>query len=162
DEKTLEPVSYYSKFPPDIANTEVLLIDPMLATGGSGSAAIAFLKRAGVTSMKFVCLVAAPEGIEAVHRMQPDLPLYCHPTDRALGLSLLSRRLTRPQRRKAVTYGWAGPFVFRFVPILMTTWLLHTRMIKFLGGAYLLYLAGKYLVGGDGKSKDPQPGAAAP
>src|SRR6185295_517112 len=49
DEKTLEPISYYQKLPPDIATTEVLLIDPMLATGGSGSAAIAFLKNAGVT-----------------------------------------------------------------------------------------------------------------
>src|SRR6478609_1198547 len=69
DERTLEPVSYYHKLPPDIAETEVLLIDPMLATGGSGSAAIAFLKKAGVTNMKFVCLVAAPEGIAAVHRV---------------------------------------------------------------------------------------------
>src|SRR3954469_3524788 len=51
DEKTLEPVSYYQKLPPDIAATEVLLIDPMLATGGSGSAAISFLKNAGVTRM---------------------------------------------------------------------------------------------------------------
>src|SRR5260221_2357590 len=84
DEKTLEPVSYYSKFPPDIANTEVLLIDPMLATGGSGSAAIAFLKKAGVTSMKFVCLVAAPEGIAAVHRQHPEVPIYCAAIDRQL------------------------------------------------------------------------------
>src|SRR5437773_9697263 len=53
NETTLEPVSYYHKLPPDIADTEVLLIDPMLATGGSGSAAIAFLKQAGVTQMKF-------------------------------------------------------------------------------------------------------------
>src|SRR5205807_9946147 len=68
DERTLEPVSYYQKLPPDIASTEVLLIDPMLATGGSGSAAVAYLKKAGVTGMKFVCLVAAPEGIEALHR----------------------------------------------------------------------------------------------
>src|SRR3982750_4334102 len=58
DEATLEPVSYYQKLPPDIASTEVLLIDPMLATGGSGSAAISFLKNAGVHNMKFVCLVA--------------------------------------------------------------------------------------------------------
>src|SRR5260221_17346 len=59
DEKTLEPVSYYQKLPPDIAGTEVLLIDPMLATGGSGTAAIDFLKKAGVSGMRFVCLVAA-------------------------------------------------------------------------------------------------------
>src|SRR5438477_12697110 len=74
DEKTLEPVSYYQRLPPDIAETEVLLIDPMLATGGSGSAAISFLKNAGVTRMKFVCLVAAPEGIEAIHRQHPEVP----------------------------------------------------------------------------------------
>src|SRR3954463_3691990 len=68
DEKTLEPVPYYQKLPHDIADTEVLLIDPMLATGGSGLAAASFLKKAGVTSMRFVCLVAAPEGIQAFHR----------------------------------------------------------------------------------------------
>src|SRR4030088_1844873 len=60
DERTLEPVSYYHQLPPDTAATEVLLIDPMLATGASGAAAAEFLKRAGVTSLKFVCLVAAP------------------------------------------------------------------------------------------------------
>src|SRR6204780_5728324 len=58
DEKTLEPVSYYQKLPPDIASTEVLLIDPMLATGGSGTQAATVLKKAGVVNMKFVCLVA--------------------------------------------------------------------------------------------------------
>jgi uracil phosphoribosyltransferase len=64
----------------------LLLIDPMLATGGSGSAAIAFLKKAGVTAanMKFVCLVAAPEGIEAVHRAHPEVPIYCAAIDRQL------------------------------------------------------------------------------
>src|SRR5882672_11078704 len=60
NEQTLEPVSYYHKLPPDIADTEVLLIDPMLATGGSGSAAISLLKKAGATNLRFVCLVAAP------------------------------------------------------------------------------------------------------
>src|SRR5277367_2869735 len=61
DEKTLEPVPYYKKLPPDIASTEVILIDPMLATGGSASAAIQVLKQSSVTSMRFICLVAAPE-----------------------------------------------------------------------------------------------------
>ena len=84
DEKTLEPVSYYKKFPPDIAATEVLLIDPMLATGGSATAAAQVLKQNGVTSMKFVCLVAAPEGINAVHRVHPELPIYCAAIDREL------------------------------------------------------------------------------
>jgi uracil phosphoribosyltransferase len=84
DEKTLEPVPYYQKLPPDIAATEVLLIDPMLATGGSGSAAVSFLKKAGVTSLKFVCLVAAPEGIAAFHRQHPAVPIYCAAVDRQL------------------------------------------------------------------------------
>ena len=84
DEATLEPVSYYKRLPPDIADTEVLLIDPMLATGGSGSAAISFLKKAGVTHMRFVCLVAAPEGIGALHAQHPEVPIYCAAVDRQL------------------------------------------------------------------------------
>lgn len=84
DEKTLEPVSYYKKLPPDIADTEVLLIDPMLATGGSAIAAAEFLKRSGVTSMRFVCLVAAPEGIAAFHALHPDVPIYTAAVDRQL------------------------------------------------------------------------------
>lgn len=84
DEKTLEPISYYQKLPPDIALTEVLLIDPMLATGGSGTAAVSFLKNAGVSSMKFVCLVASPAGIEMFHRHHPEVPIYCAAIDREL------------------------------------------------------------------------------
>lgn len=84
DERTLEPVNYYQKLPPDIAQSEVLLIDPMLATGGSGTAAAGYLKQAGVTSMKFVCLVAAPEGIANFHRHHPDVPIYCAAIDRQL------------------------------------------------------------------------------
>lgn len=84
DEKTLEPVSYYQKFPPDIAATEVLLIDPMLATGGSSSAAVQFLKKAGVNSIRFICLVAAPEGIAALHRQHPEVPIFCAAVDRQL------------------------------------------------------------------------------
>jgi len=84
DEKTLEPISYYQKLPPDIASTEVLLIDPMLATGGSGSAAVSFLKKAGVSSVRFVCLVAAPEGIQAMQQHHPDVPIYTASIDRQL------------------------------------------------------------------------------
>lgn len=84
DETTLEPIAYYQKLPPDIASTEVLLIDPMLATGGSAIAAVSFLKNAGVASMKFVCLVAAPEGIAALHRQHPEIPIYCAAIDRQL------------------------------------------------------------------------------
>jgi uracil phosphoribosyltransferase len=84
DEKTLEPVSYYQKLPPDIASTEVLLIDPMLATGGSALAAVQVLRKSGVTTMKFVCIVAAPEGITALHRQFPEVPIYCAAIDRQL------------------------------------------------------------------------------
>jgi uracil phosphoribosyltransferase len=84
DEATLQPIAYYQKLPPDIASTEVLLIDPMLATGGSGSAAISYLKQAGVTDMRFVCLVAAPEGITALHAQHPEVPIYCAAIDRQL------------------------------------------------------------------------------
>jgi uracil phosphoribosyltransferase len=84
DEATLEPIAYYQKLPPDIATSEVLLIDPMLATGGSALAAVSYLKSAGVTSMKFVCLVAAPEGISALHAQHPEVPIYCAAIDRQL------------------------------------------------------------------------------
>lgn len=84
NEETLEPVPYYQKLPPDIAATEVLLLDPMLATGGSGAAAISFLKNAGVTNMRFVCVVAAPEGIQHLHRLHPEVPIYCAAIDRQL------------------------------------------------------------------------------
>jgi uracil phosphoribosyltransferase len=84
DEETLLPIAYYQKLPPDIADTEVLLIDPMLATGGSGAAAVTFLKNAGVKSMRFVCLVAAPEGIAALHAQHPEVPIYCAAIDRQL------------------------------------------------------------------------------
>jgi uracil phosphoribosyltransferase len=84
DEKTLEPVPYYQKLPPDIAATEVLLIDPMLATGGSAIAAVDYLKKAGVGAMRFVCLVAAPEGIQGFHAHHPEVPIYCAAIDREL------------------------------------------------------------------------------
>jgi uracil phosphoribosyltransferase len=84
DEETLQPIAYYQKLPPDIAETEVLLIDPMLATGGSGAAAVSFLKKAGVASMRFVCLVAAPEGIQALHAQHPEVPIYTAAIDRQL------------------------------------------------------------------------------
>lgn len=84
DETTLEPIAYYQKLPPDIAGTEVLLIDPMLATGGSAIAAVSYLKNAGVEHMRFVCLVAAPEGIAALHREHPAVPIYCAAIDRQL------------------------------------------------------------------------------
>jgi uracil phosphoribosyltransferase len=84
DEATLQPIAYYQKLPPDIASTEVLLIDPMLATGGSATAAVDYLKKAGVANMRFVCLVAAPEGIAMFHGHHPEIPLYTAAIDRQL------------------------------------------------------------------------------
>jgi uracil phosphoribosyltransferase len=86
DESTLQPIAYYQRLPPDIADTEVLLIDPMLATGGSGVAAVTFLKQAGVPagSIRFVCLVAAPEGLRALHAAHPELPIFTAAIDRQL------------------------------------------------------------------------------
>lgn len=84
DEQTLVPVSYYQKLPPDISGTEVLLIDPMLATGGSATAAAQVLKQAGVQSLRFVCLVAAPEGIQMFHHHHPEVPIYTAAVDRQL------------------------------------------------------------------------------
>jgi uracil phosphoribosyltransferase len=84
DEKTLAPVPYYQKLPPDIRETEVLVIDPMLATGGSAVAAITYLKNQGVGNLRFVCLVAAPEGIQHLHTLHPEVPIYCASIDRQL------------------------------------------------------------------------------
>lgn len=84
DEKTLKAVTYLQKLPHDIASTEVILLDPMLATGGSATVAISLLKKAGVQSLRFVCLVAAPEGIAALRAAHPDVPIYCAAIDRQL------------------------------------------------------------------------------
>ncbi|MGN6505357.1 MAG: uracil phosphoribosyltransferase [Tepidisphaeraceae bacterium] len=84
DETTLEPVPYYQKLPPDIRACEVLVIDPMLATGGSAIASITYLKRAGVTNLRFMCLVAAPAGVHALAAAHPDVPIYCAAVAREL------------------------------------------------------------------------------
>lgn len=76
DEETLEPHEYYAKFPDSITNSIVLLVDPMLATGGSAIAAIDMLKKRGVNDIRYVGLVAAPEGIEALHKAHPDVDIY--------------------------------------------------------------------------------------
>ena len=64
DPETLEPVKYYFKMPPDIFERDVIIVDPMLATGGSGAAAISFLKQRGAKSIKLMCIIAAPEGLQ--------------------------------------------------------------------------------------------------
>jgi uracil phosphoribosyltransferase len=76
DEKTLEPVTYYNKLPPGIVDTDVIVIDPMLATGGSLGVAIDAVKRAGARRIKTLCLVASPEGIAALHGAHSDVPIY--------------------------------------------------------------------------------------
>jgi len=76
DEKTLEPVEYYCKLPKDIDLKTAIVLDPMLATGGSGSAAIAMLKKRGVKKIKFLSIIAAPEGINKIQTDHPDVEIY--------------------------------------------------------------------------------------
>ena len=76
DHETLEPVKYYFKMPADITERDVIVVDPMLATGGSAIAAVQFLKDEGVTNIKFMCLIAAPEGIEAMQAAHPDVDIF--------------------------------------------------------------------------------------
>lgn len=81
DEETLEPVAYFEKLASDIDDRMALIIDPMLATGGSMNATIDILKNAGCTSIRALVLVAAPEGIEAVSNAHPDVDIYCAAVD---------------------------------------------------------------------------------
>jgi uracil phosphoribosyltransferase len=76
DPETLEPVKYYFKMPPDIAERDVIIVDPMLATGGSAIAAATFLKETGCKSVKLMCLIGAPEGVEAMQQAHPDVDIY--------------------------------------------------------------------------------------
>ena len=84
DEKTLEPVEYYSKFPQNIADSKVIIIDPMLATGGSASAAIDFVKSKGAKDIEFVCLVAAPKGVQRLLKDHPTINVFTASLDRGL------------------------------------------------------------------------------
>ncbi|HQT76336.1 MAG: uracil phosphoribosyltransferase [Rhodospirillales bacterium 20-64-7] len=84
DPATLQPVEYYLKLPSDVGERLVVLVDPMLATGHSAAAAASRLKQAGVTAMKFVCLLAAPEGIAAFTGAHPDVPVFTAAVDREL------------------------------------------------------------------------------
>lgn len=81
NEVTLMPIKYYYKMPSDIANREVILLDPMLATGGSGSDSIQMLKDDGVKNIKFLSIIAAPEGIEKIQKLHPDVKIYCAKVD---------------------------------------------------------------------------------
>ena len=84
DPESLEPVEYYCKLPTDIEKRQVLVLDPMLATGGSSSAAIQFIKNRGANKIKLVCLIGAPEGIERVMKDHPDVDIYVAAVDEKL------------------------------------------------------------------------------
>lgn len=84
DPETLEPVEYYCKLPADIEDRHVFLLDPMLATGGSASAAISLLKNKGVKNIKCVNIIAAPEGVQRINDDHPDIPVYCAALDECL------------------------------------------------------------------------------
>ncbi len=84
DEETLKPVRYYYKMPSDIASREVIVLDPMLATGGSASDTITMLKEDGVTKIKFLCIIAAPEGIKKLQEIHPDVKVYTATIDEKL------------------------------------------------------------------------------
>ena len=84
DPDTLEPVKYYFKMPPDITERDVIVVDPMLATGGSASAAITFLKDAGVQHIKLMSIIGAPEGIERMQKDHPDVDIFVAAKDEKL------------------------------------------------------------------------------
>lgn len=84
DPETLIPVEYYCKLPTDVHERALIVVDPMLATGGSANAAIQFIKERGATSIKLVCLVSCPEGLESVQKAHPDVDIYVAAIDERL------------------------------------------------------------------------------
>jgi len=84
DPETLKPVEYYCKVPSNIAESEVFLVDPMLATGGSSDAALTFLKEKGAKKITFICIVAAPEGVKAIQKAHEDVDIYAATYDQCL------------------------------------------------------------------------------
>lgn len=84
DPETLEPVEYYVKLPTDVEERDLIVVDPMLATGGSANAAIGFVKKRNPQSIKFVCLIACPEGIAAVQKAHPDVDIFVASIDERL------------------------------------------------------------------------------
>ena len=84
DHDTLQPVDYYFKIPPDAAARDFIVLDPMLATGGSAAAAVQHLKESGATRIQFMCLVAAPEGVKRMLEEHPDVPVFAAALDREL------------------------------------------------------------------------------
>lgn len=84
NEETLEPVEYYCKLPKDCAERDIFVVDPMLATGGSASAAITMLKNKGVKNIRFMCIIAAPEGLKRMQKDHPDVDIYIGAMDERL------------------------------------------------------------------------------
>ncbi|MGE0784203.1 MAG: uracil phosphoribosyltransferase [Sandaracinaceae bacterium] len=84
DPKTLKPVEYYFKVPTELGDRDVIVVDPMLATGYSAVAAVSRIKELGPRSLRFACLLTAPEGIAAFHEAHPDVPIYCAAIDERL------------------------------------------------------------------------------
>ena len=84
NEETLEPVEYFCKLPSDAADREIFVVDPMLATGGSAIAAIDLLKKRGIKKIRFLCLIAAPEGIEKLQEAHPDVNIFVGAKDERL------------------------------------------------------------------------------
>lgn len=84
DPETLEPVEYYCKLPVDAAERDIVILDPMLATGGSASAAIGFIKQKGVSNIKLMCLIASQVGIDRINKDHPDVEIYCASVDEKL------------------------------------------------------------------------------
>ncbi|CAN5749756.1 uracil phosphoribosyltransferase [soil metagenome] len=84
DEETLEPVTYYLKIPGGAASRDFIVVEPMLATGGSAAEAVRLLKDRGATSIRFMCLVAAPEGVHFLSDAHPDVPIFAAALDRQL------------------------------------------------------------------------------
>ena len=87
DHETLKPVEYYNKLPQDIEERDVIVLDPMLATGGSAVDAIDIIKRSGPKRIKFLCIIAAPEGIKALTEAHPDVQVYCAAVDEGLNVN---------------------------------------------------------------------------
>lgn len=84
DPKTLKPVEYYCKLPKDVAERTLIVIDPMLATGGSAASALSLLKKKGAKHIIYLCLVSAPEGIRAINKLHPDIKIYTASVDKRL------------------------------------------------------------------------------
>ena len=84
DEATAEASRYYSKLPPDLSSSYVLMVDPMLATGGSAAAALDLLKEAGARAIRMICIVSAPEGVQLLEQRHPDVVVYTPVIDREL------------------------------------------------------------------------------